>query len=86
MRSNLRFAIKERFGSQLACAKACSIHGVRLNRICCGWVDPTPVERERLAVVLNADSSWLFAVVTHIPARNVTVEVGMSQRQIIGGS
>lgn len=70
MRANLKNAIGVRFGSQLAFARAVGLHSVRVNRLCRGWVEPTPVERERIAEVLGADSDWLFAVL-FIPARRV---------------
>jgi hypothetical protein len=70
MRANLKGAIELRFGSQLAFARAVGLHSVRVNRLCRGWVEPTPVERERIAEVLGADSDWLFAVL-FIPAPRV---------------
>jgi hypothetical protein len=62
MRANLKAAIDVRYGSQLAFARAVGLHSVRVNRLCRGWVEPTPVERERIAEALRADSDWLFAV------------------------
>jgi hypothetical protein len=69
MRHNLRIAIERKFHTQLACARAVGIHPVRMNRICCGWVDPTPIERDRIVAALDADPAWLFTTVTHIPGR-----------------
>lgn len=68
MRHNLKAAIRMRFRTQLACARAVGLHPIRLNRLCCGWIDPTDVERERLADALKADSAWLFSTVMFIPA------------------
>jgi hypothetical protein len=70
MRANLKAAIDVRFGSQLAFAREVGLHSVRVNRLCCGWVEPTPMERERIAEALRADSDWLFAVLL-IPAPRV---------------
>lgn len=67
MLHNLRIAISERFGTQLACAKAAGIHPVRLNRICLGWVEPTVIERERLAEAIATDAAWLFSTAWRIP-------------------
>lgn len=67
MLHNLRIAIDEEFGTQIACAKAADIHPVRLNRICCGWVEATRVERDRLAKLLGVDSAWLFSTATRVP-------------------
>lgn len=70
MRANLKAAIDVRFGSQLAFAREVSLHSVRVNRLCRGWVEPTPVERARIAEALRADPDWLFAVFL-IPAPRV---------------
>ena len=70
MRANLKAAIDVRFGSQIAFARAVGLHSVRVNRLCRGWVEPTLVERERIAEALRADSDWLFAVLL-IPAPRV---------------
>lgn len=67
MLHNLRIAIEEEFGTQIACAKAIGLHPIRLNRICCGWIEPTPIERDRLASALAADPQWLFSRVLRIP-------------------
>lgn len=67
MRHNLRAAIAERFGSQLRCAEKTDIHFTRLNRIVRGWIEPSLIERERLASALGADPAWLFSTVTRIP-------------------
>lgn len=81
MRANLAAAIDVRFGSQLAFARAVGLHSVRVNRLCRGWVEPTPVERERIAETLRADSDWLFAVLLIPNERGVqemkTEEVGL---------
>ena len=61
MRHNLRAVIVERFGTQLRCAEQTGIHVTRLNRIIRGWIEPTPVERDRLASALGADPQWLFS-------------------------
>ena len=61
MRKNLKIAIEERFRTQIAFAHAIKIHPVRVNRIVCGWVEPTKDERERISIALNADAEWLFA-------------------------
>jgi hypothetical protein len=68
MRHNLRAVIVERFGTQLRCAEQTGIHITRLNRIIRGWIEPTLIERERLASSLGADAQWLFSTVTRIPA------------------
>lgn len=70
MRANLKAAIDVRFGSQLAFARAVGLHPIRVNRLCRGWIEPTPLEREHIAEVLRADPDWLFAVLI-IPARRV---------------
>jgi len=67
LRANLEAAIKARFGSQIAFARAVGLHSVRVNRLCRGWIEPTPQERERIAETLRADSDWLFAAL-RIPA------------------
>ena len=67
MRANLKAAIDVRFGSQLAFARAVGLHAIRVNRLCQGWLEPTPAERERIAESLRADVDWLFAVL-FIPA------------------
>ena len=68
MRMNLKTAIDVRFGSQIAFARAVGLHPVKINRLCNGWVEPTPVERGRIAAALNADPVWLFSSVARIPA------------------
>jgi hypothetical protein len=68
MRANLKAAIGLRFGSQIAFARAVGLHSIKINRLCNGWVEPTPTERERIAAALNADPAWLFCTVTRIPA------------------
>ncbi len=70
MRANLKAAIDVRFGSQLAFARAVGLHPVRVNRLCRGWIEPTPIERERISEALRADADWLFAVL-FIPAPRV---------------
>jgi hypothetical protein len=67
MRHNLRTAIRIKFGTQLACGHSAGIHPIKLNRLCCGWAEPTSVERERLAVSLQADPDWLFSTHVRIP-------------------
>jgi len=64
---NLVAAIQARFGSQIAFAHAVGLHPVRLNRLCRGWLEPTPVERDRIAKVMEVDPNWLFSVF-QIPA------------------
>ena len=68
MRYNLRMAIETRFGTQLACARSTGIHSIKLNRLCRGRANPTPVERDRLSDALGADPQWLFSTVARIPA------------------
>ncbi len=68
MRMNLKTAIDVRFGSQIAFARAGGLHPIKINRLCNGWIEPTPTERERIASALNADPAWLFCAVTRIPA------------------
>jgi len=68
MRANLKAAIEIRFGSQIAFARAANLHSVKVSRLCRGWIEPTPLERERIAETLGTDADWLFAVV-RIPAR-----------------
>ena len=60
MRANLKSAIEVRFGSQIAFAREVGLHPVRVNRICGGWVEPTPEERAKMTEALNADTDWLF--------------------------
>ena len=74
MRANLAAAIDVRFGSQLAFARAVGLHAVRVNRLCKGWVEPTPVERARIAETLRADVDWLFAVLLIPAPKNLSVE------------
>lgn len=61
MRANLKATIEARFGTQLAFAREVDAHPVRVNRLCRGWIEPTPAERQRFAEALQADPSWLFA-------------------------
>jgi len=61
MKINLIAAIETRFGSQIAFARAVGLHPVRLNRLCRGWLEPTRVERHRIAEALEADADWLFS-------------------------
>jgi len=68
MRMNLKAAIEVRFGSQLAFARAVGLHPVKINRLCGGWIEPTPTERERIADALGADATWLFSTVMRIPS------------------
>lgn len=75
MRHNLKAAIRMRFRTQLACARAVGIHAIRLNRICCGWVEPTLIERHRLAVALEADDAWLFSTAISIPQLSAREEM-----------
>lgn len=62
MRANLEAAIKVRFGSQIAFAREVRLHPIKINRICRGWIEPTPLERARITEALQADADWLFAV------------------------
>ncbi len=64
---NLKIAIAEEYGSQLAFAVAAKIHPVRLNKIVNGWIEVMPAERARLAALLDADTAWLFANGARIP-------------------
>jgi hypothetical protein len=74
VRANLKTAIAVRFGSQLAFARAAGLHSVKVNRLCRGWIEPTPLEREQISEALRADADWLFAEV-RIPApRNLSIE------------
>jgi hypothetical protein len=68
VRANLKAAIEIRFGSQIAFARAANLHSVKVSRLCRGWIEPTPLERERIAETLGTDADWLFAVV-RIPVR-----------------
>lgn len=85
MRANLRATIEAKFGSQQAFAKAAGVHFVRLNRVVNGWVEPTPIERERFRELLKVDASWLFQVFV-VPATDhiatATCEDGSSLREI----
>jgi hypothetical protein len=74
VRGNLKAAIGVRFGSQIAFARALGLHSVKVSRLCRGWMEPTPIEREHIAEALNADADWLFAVV-RIPAPKKGAEV-----------
>jgi len=60
MRVHLRAMIETKFRSQTAFARASQIELSRLNRIVRGWIDPTPMERQRCAEILGVDSTWLF--------------------------
>jgi len=64
---NLVATIEATFGSQIAFARAVGLHPVRLNRLCRGWLEPTCVERDRIAKALDADADWLFSAF-RIPA------------------
>lgn len=69
MRHNLKAMIEARFNSQLKFSKEIGIHPVALNRICRGWREPTPVERERILLALGLSEQhapWLFT--THLPS------------------
>lgn len=68
---NLRIVVKERFGTQAACAEATGINVIRLNRLLCGRAEATQAERERLITALAIDpnvalpdgftlADWLF--------------------------
>jgi hypothetical protein len=70
MRVNLRASIELLFGTQQNFARSIGCHPVRLNRLCCGWVEPTSEERSAIADHLLADPSWLFTEF-RIPARNL---------------
>lgn len=61
MKMNLIAAIEARFGSQIAFARMVGVHPVRLNRLCRGWLEPTQVERDRIAEALAVDANWLFS-------------------------
>jgi hypothetical protein len=74
MRANLAAAIDVRFGSQLAFARAVGLHSVRVNRLCRGWLEPTAIERERIAETLRADVDWLFAVLLIPAPKNLSGE------------
>jgi len=67
VRMNLVAAIEARFGSQIAFARAIGLHPVKLNRLCRGWLEPTRVERDRIATALDIEPDWLFSVF-RIPA------------------
>jgi len=62
MRANLKAAIEARFGSQIAFAREVRLHPIKINRLCRGWIEPTALERARIAEALQADADWLFAV------------------------
>lgn len=66
MRHNLRAAISAKFGTQTAFSVAVGIHAVRVNRLCTGRVEPTRVEKERIATTLGADPDWLFSSIFRI--------------------
>lgn len=74
LRANLAAAIDVRFGSQIAFARAAGMNSIRVNRLCKGWIEPTPLERMRMAETLHADAEWLFCVF-RIPAPRTTMEV-----------
>jgi hypothetical protein len=61
VKANLVAAIEARFGSQIAFARVVGLHPVRLNRLCRGWLEPTPIERDRIAEALGVDADWLFS-------------------------
>jgi hypothetical protein len=64
VRTNLKSTIEVKFGSQIAFSKPACIHPVRLSKIVRGWIEPTPVERERLTELLKVDAIWLFQIFT----------------------
>jgi hypothetical protein len=74
VRANLKTAIVVRFGNQLAFARAVGLHSVKVSRLCRGWIEPTPVERERIAEVLRADADWLFADVRITAPRKPSIK------------
>jgi DNA-binding transcriptional regulator YdaS (Cro superfamily) len=85
VRANLKTAIGVRFGSQVAFARAVGLHSVKVSRLCRGWIEPTLVERERIALALRADADWLFAVV-RIPApRSLSIEAATPTMACAGG-
>ena len=64
MRTNLKSAIEVKFGSQIAFSKKVCIHHVRLSKIVRGWIDPTPIERDRIIELLNVSPDFLFKTFT----------------------
>jgi transcriptional regulator with XRE-family HTH domain len=68
-------AIAAKFRTQLAFARALPMHPVSLNKICNGWNEPTPLERQRIAEALGADADWLFSSISRIPSpRNCSAD------------
>jgi len=64
MRANLRATIEVKAGSQTAFAQKSGIELSRLNRIIRGWLEPTPIERDRCTELLGVDTDWLFRIFT----------------------
>jgi hypothetical protein len=81
---NLVAVIKSRFGSQTAFARAVGMHPVRINRICNGWIEPTAVERYRIAEALRADPGWLFAAFRVPPPKSKELESETAIKQLTG--
>jgi hypothetical protein len=86
MRHNLRAVIVERFGTQLRCAEQVGTHVTRLNRIIRGWIDPTPLERERLVSALSAEPQWLFSTTPIRIPRPTPFDVGAPQPAFVCAS
>lgn len=53
MRDKLRLELIRRFRTQIAAAYALGISEPRLSRILRAWVEPSPDEREKLAMLLG---------------------------------
>lgn len=65
MRFNLKTAILRAGTSQRRVSVVCGIPENRFSEIVCGWADPRPEERARIAGFLNVpatDTDSLFAV------------------------
>jgi transcriptional regulator with XRE-family HTH domain len=70
MRVVLKAAILQRGLSQRETSKLSDIPENRLSTIINGWVNPTPLERARLAAVLRQDEAVLFDPTTSIEIRS----------------
>ena len=57
MRINLKTAILRAGASQRRAAVCCDIPENRFSEIVCGWVDPRPEERARIAAFLNISTT-----------------------------
>jgi hypothetical protein len=62
MRLNLKTALLRAGMSQRRAALCCGIPENRFSEIVCGWTEPRPEERARIAAFLNSTTDDLFDV------------------------